>query len=77
MTIKPANFELLESFSTLPLQIIRGGNPLDAIKLMASADFLIIGKSSLSFVGGLLNRKGQVYSPEDFWHRPLKGWRSL
>lgn len=77
MTIKAVNFEILQCFSTLPLHVIRGGNPLEAIKIMACADYLIIGKSSLSFVGGLLNRSGQVYFPVDFWHQPLKNWRVL
>lgn len=77
MTIKPVSFELLQGYCTLPLQVIRGGNPLEAIKLMSTADFLIVGKSSLSFVGGLLNQKGQTYLPKDFWHRPLRNWKFL
>lgn len=77
MTIRPIRFDSLEKFSKLPLQIIRGGNPLDAILIMSSADALLIGKSSLSFMGGLLNVGGQVYYPKDFWHRPLQNWRLL
>ena len=77
MTIKPTKFEELEKLSDLPLKVLRGGNPLDTILLMASADVLLTGKSSLSYLGGLLNHKGQVYCPKDFWHRPLRNWQVL
>jgi hypothetical protein len=77
MTIKPTKFEELEKLSQLPLKVLRGGNPLDTILLMASADVLLTGKSSLSYLGGLLNPKGQIYFPEDFWHRPLRNWQVL
>jgi hypothetical protein len=77
MTIKPTKFEELEELSNLPLKVLRGGNPLDTILLMASADVLLTGKSSLSYLGGLLNPKGQVYFPKDFWHRPLRNWQVL
>jgi hypothetical protein len=77
MTISPTRFNALEGFSKLPLQVIRGGNPLDAILMMASADVLFTGKSSLSFLGGLLNENGQVFYPRDFWHRPPQSWDVL
>jgi hypothetical protein len=77
MTIKPTSFEYLNKFSALPLRIIRGGDPLEAIQIMSNSDILLIGKSSLSFVGGLLNQMGQIYCPTDFWHRPMKHWKPL
>jgi len=77
MTISPTRFDSLQKYSKLPLKIIRGGNPLDAILIMTSADVLLSGKSSLSYLGGILNQCGQVYYPKDFWHRPLKNWREL
>lgn len=77
MTIKPAKFDVLDKFSKLPVKVLRGGNPLDTILIMASADVLLTGKSSLSYMGGLLNRNGKVYYPKDFWHRPLKTWERL
>lgn len=77
MTISPTSFNSLEKYSKLPLRVIRGGNPLDAILVMASADVLFTGKSSLSFLGGLLNEKGQVFYPRDFWHRPPQSWEAL
>lgn len=77
MTINPTLFDSLQKYSGLPLKIVRGGNPLDAVLIMASADVLLSGKSSLSFLGGILNQCGQVYYPKDFWHRPLKNWSVL
>ena len=77
MTIRPAQFDELEKLSKLPFETLRGGNPLDTILEMATADALLIGKSSLSYVAGLLNHQGQVYYPKDFWHRPLRNWCEL
>ncbi len=77
MTVSPTSFVSLEKYSKLPLQVIRGGNPLDAILLMASADVLLTGKSSMSFLGGLLNKNGRVFYPHDFWHRTPKSWCQL
>jgi hypothetical protein len=56
------------------LRIIRGGDPLRSIELMAQADVLIMSKSSFSYVGGILNEKGIVYYPARFWHPPLSSW---
>jgi len=74
MTIQPMDFSELHAITNLPLLVIRGGNPLDAIKVMAASDFLIMSKSSLSYVGALLNTKGVVYCPRSFWHNPLGSW---
>jgi hypothetical protein len=43
---------------------------------MSDADFLLIGKSSFSFVGALLNSKGLVISP-NFWHKGPESWLTL
>lgn len=77
MTIKPTKFDELERLSKFPLRVLRGGNPLDTILEMASANVLLIGKSSLSYTAGLLNRQGQIYYPKDFWHKPLMNWKEL
>jgi hypothetical protein len=77
MKIQPIDFHQLNRFTKTPIVISRGGNPLDAILTMAAADALLIGKSSLSFVGALLNHKGNVYYPKDFWHKPLQNWQIL
>lgn len=45
------------------------------ISALIAADCLIMAKSSLSYVAGLLS-KGSVYY-EPFWHGPLSSWRVL
>jgi len=40
---------------------------------MMTADFLVMSKSSFSFIPAMLNRHGKViHTP--FWHRPVGGW---
>lgn len=75
MTIQPIDFGKLSEKFDLPIHVIRGGNPLDAIYLMAQSDFLLMSKSSLSYLGGMFNAIGTVYFPKNFWHRPLSSWR--
>jgi len=58
------------------LSIISGIDPISAWRIMSEADFLLIGKSSFSFVGALLNNKGLVISPK-FWHRGPESWLTL
>ena len=55
------------------LKIVRDITPLEAWADMANTDVLILGKSSFSFVGGLLNRNGVVVSPR-FFCKPLSRW---
>jgi len=74
MTIQPMDFSALGKVAGVPINVIRGGNPLDAIRIMATADFFVMSKSSLSYVGALLNKDGKIYWPKSFWHRPLKSW---
>jgi len=33
-----------------------------------------MSRSSVSYVGALLNSEGKIYYPPDFWHNPLKKW---
>jgi hypothetical protein len=56
------------------LEIVRGGDLIKSLKLMINADHLIMSRSSMSYVGALLNKKGVVFYPPDFWHKPLKKW---
>lgn len=74
MTIQPMDFTEIDAITHVPTLVIRGGNPLDAIKIMADSDFLVMSKSSLSYVAALLNKKGTVYYPNSFWHNPLSSW---
>jgi hypothetical protein len=55
--------------------IISEKDPVKVIRLLASADTLIMGKSAFSYVAGLLS-KGIVYY-EAYWQRPLPSWRAL
>ncbi len=48
-------------------------SPLDSLQAMASADFLILSKSSFAFVAGILNRRGEIYSPE-YWINLPSSW---
>jgi hypothetical protein len=50
-----------------------GGDPLDALNSMIHADVLMMAKSSLSYVAGLLNKRGLVIH-EPYWHAPVSGW---
>lgn len=63
--------------SKLPVEILRGGDPLYAIAVMAVAPLLVISKSSFGYVGALLNSTGTVVTPKDFWHKSQKGWLSF
>lgn len=56
------------------LTVHYGGDPIDGLMHMAQADILIMSRSSFSFVGALLNRKGRIVVPPDFWHKNLSTW---
>lgn len=74
MRVIASDLSLFENTFPGVVQIHSGGNPLEAIAFMSTASLLIIGRSSLSYVGGLLNRTGTVIFPPHFWHAPLKSW---
>jgi hypothetical protein len=44
---------------------------------MTQADVLIMSRSSLSYLAGLLNLKGTVYFPINFWHSPHQSWEKF
>ena len=56
--------------------VVYGGDPLEALKEMASADYLFMSRSTLSFLGGLLNKSGKVIYPPRFGMTPMKNWLS-
>jgi hypothetical protein len=58
------------------LSIVSNIDPISAWRIMSEADFLLIAKSSFSFVGALLNRKGLVISPY-FWSKGPESWLTL
>lgn len=55
-------------------KVLRGGDPLLVIQEMAKSDILIMSRSSLSYVAGILNESQNVYFPKSFWHKPLPKW---
>ena len=64
----------LEDFDAIPhLKIIANGDAIEALRGMATADILIMSRSSFSYVAAILNRRGvMIYHP--FWHSPLPCW---
>jgi hypothetical protein len=72
-TMTPAMSQL-EDFSVLPnLVPFLNGDPIETLRGMATADALILSRSSFSYVAAILNANGIiVYHP--FWHRSLKDW---
>jgi len=54
--------------------IIRGGDIDKSLDIIRTAGHFIMSRSSMSYVGALLNSEGKIYYPPDFWHNPLKKW---
>jgi len=57
-------------------RVIHGGDPIDALREMSTADFLLMSRSTLSFLGALLNQQGKIIYPPRFGSEPLPGWIS-
>lgn len=59
-------------------QVLTAVSPLEVWKQMANADILICAKSSLSFIGALINIKpnAQIYVPNGFINYP-KNWNKF
>jgi hypothetical protein len=74
MKISGLSFSELIEIPGIEVDIQIGGNPLDALAIMSKAEQLLIGRSSLSYVGALLNSGGKVYFPKSFWHPPMEEW---
>jgi hypothetical protein len=68
--------DLRKSFQSkgLGVEVVSGGDPIEAIAIMSQASYLITSRSSLSYVAGLLNRSGSVYYPDNFWHPKPSTW---
>jgi hypothetical protein len=73
--ILDAAFNLLNAIHDryLNVEISKSQTPLSSLQSMASADFLILSKSSFAFVAGILNQRGEIYSPE-YWIRLPTSW---
>jgi hypothetical protein len=67
----------LDDFDVLP-NLVRcvNGKTIDCLRQLATADILIMSRSSFSYVAAVLNRNGIVmYHP--FWHQPLSSWMTV
>ncbi len=53
--------------------VIQDINPIEAWELMASSDILLIGKSSMSYLAGLIRSWRPVIFAK-FWHTGLNSW---
>lgn len=64
----------IDEFSVLPNLVHRiNGRVIDCIRGLATADVLVMSRSSFSYLGGILNREGVVlYHP--FWHQAPSSW---
>lgn len=52
-------------------RVFRGGNPAEAIKVLASGKYLLMSRSSLSVVAGLLSKNSKIIFPPNFWCVPF------
>jgi hypothetical protein len=73
ITIGP-QMSRLEDLDTLPNLVPRiNGRAIDCMRQLATADVLVLSRSSFSFVAAILNRPGIVlYHP--FWHGAPSSW---
>ena len=67
----------LEEFSVLPNLVHHvNGRAIECIRGLATADILVMSRSSFSYLGAILNRNGIVlYHP--FWHRSPSSWMTV
>jgi hypothetical protein len=64
----------LEEFEQIPnLEKFINRDPIETIRKMATADVLVISRSSFSYLAALLNRNGIIIY-HDFWHSMLEDW---
>jgi hypothetical protein len=72
-TVDPAEI-VLEEFNVVPnVEVVANADPKEVLDDFATADVLVLARSSLGYVAGQLNPHGLiVYAP--LWHPPLPGW---
>lgn len=55
------------------VEVIQDINPIEAWEMMISSDLLLMGKSSMSYIAGLIRGwRPVIYA--DFWHAGLASW---
>lgn len=76
---------LLYNFKNTPTEILGryskvtfddSTNAIDAIRLMSSAEVLLVSYSSMSYLAALFNQN-IVYYYKDFWHSPKSYWKGI
>jgi len=73
VTIEATDFSLLKDKK---IEIVYGGDPLTALATMIRAKCFFMSRSSLSYVGALLNQSSNIFYPPGFWHPKLKAWKN-
>lgn len=53
-------------------QLLLNIDPIASVRVLATADTLVLAKSSFSYLAGLLSSGQVIYEP--FWHPPLPHW---
>jgi hypothetical protein len=56
------------------ITVLSGGDLITTLLAFINCKTLIMSRSSLSYVGALLNDNGKIYYPPNFWHPPLNSW---
>jgi len=74
--VQPLAIEESQLRSLPQLRIIHGGDVMQALEEMQSADLLFMSRSTLSILGGLLNKSGKAIFPARLNIIPLKEWIS-
>lgn len=70
-----ADLNRLEDFDAIPGLVRRINEPaLDCLAALATADILVMSRSSFSYVAAVLNDARAVILCHPFWHAPLSSW---
>ena len=78
MTIKDFDPAVSLRTEVSSLETYVGGDPLEAIMEISKADYILMSRSSLSYVAALLAPESSiVFYPKHFWHPRLRGWKRL
>lgn len=77
IVVKGEDLSLQFTDERFDFSFVYGGDPLEAIAYMSSSRYLITSRSSLSYLGGILNKNGIVFTQSSFWHSPLPNWKII
>ena len=74
LKVSGGSLDFIRSQLAIPIEIIRGGNPLISLANMVTSDVLFLSRSSFGYVAAILGNPTEVWIPADFWHAPLNNW---